>query len=190
VRLFRDDEIGTAELAAREARLPGSPALAELLAEQDRAIALTRRAAAEVEAPAALRARIEAQRRPRRRRRGALVAAFATTAALAAALTGVLDSGTSGERFHVALRPTGEATLTKTSSGWRIQLEAPALPRRAGGRFYEASLRNADGVRVPIGTFNDGANVTLWAGVSPKKFKLLIVSTSSGEKVLAGTVTP
>jgi hypothetical protein len=166
--------------------------LAELLEGQERAIALTRRAAAQVEAPAALRARIEAMQRPRprRARRAALVGALATTAAVAAAVVGARDSGTPGERFHAALRPNGEATLTKTSSGWRIQLDASGLPRRAGGRFYEAWLRNADGVRVPIGTFNEATKVTLWAGVSPKKFKFLIVRTSSGEQVLAGTVTP
>jgi hypothetical protein len=164
--------------------------LAELLDGQERAIALTRRAAAQVEAPAALRARIEAMQRPRRARRAALVGALATTAAVAAAVVGALDSGTQGIRLHAALRPTGEATLTKTSSGWRIELEASGLPRRAGGRFYEAWLRNTEGVQVPIGTFNEGRNVTLWAGVSPRTFKLLIVRTSSGEKVLAGTVTP
>ena len=50
---------------------------------------------------------------------------------------------------------------------------------------------------VPIGTFNDGRNVTLWAGVSPKRFTTLTVTreradgdqSSSGEKVLVGTVT-
>ena len=43
----------------------------------------------------------------------------------------------------------GEATLTKTSSGWRIELDATGLPRLDGGRFYEAWLRNAAGVLVP-----------------------------------------
>ena len=66
--------------------------------------------------------------------------------------------------------PTGEATLTKTSSGWRIELDATGLPRRDGGRFYEAWLQDAAGVLVPIGTFNEGRKVTLWAGVSPKDF--------------------
>ena len=49
---------------------------------------------------------------------------------------------------------------------------------------------------VPIGTFNEGRRVTLWAGVSPKDFTTLTVTreradgdqTSSGEKVLVGTV--
>ena len=115
----------------------------------------------------------------------------------------VFRSGTSGERFHAALAATdlapgasGEATLTKTASGWRIELGATELPHLAGGRFYEAWLRNAAGVLVPVGTFNDGRNVTLWAGVSPKDFPTLTVTreqadgdqTSSGEKVLVGTV--
>ena len=72
----------------------------------------------------------------------------------------------------------------------------PGFPRLDGGRFYEAWLRNAAGVLVPIGTFNEGRNVTLWAGVSPKDFTTLTVTreqadgdqASSGEKVLVGTV--
>ena len=55
----------------------------------------------------------------------------------------------------------------------------------------------AAGVLVPIGTFNEGRNVTLWAGVSPQDFTLLTVTreradgdqASSGEKVLAGAVS-
>jgi len=106
-------------------------------------------------------------------------------------------------RFHAALAATdlvpgarGAATLSKTSSGWRVELNATGLPRLAGGRFYEAWLRNTAGVLVPIGTFNEGRKVTLWAGVSPKSFTTLTVTreqadgdqTSSGEKVLVGTV--
>ena len=49
---------------------------------------------------------------------------------------------------------------------------------------------------VPVGTFNEGEKVTLWAGVSPKDFTMLTVTreradgdqASSGEKVLAGEV--
>ena len=37
----------------------------------------------------------------------------------------------------------GEATLTKTSSGWRIELDADGLPRLDGGRFYEAWLKQS-----------------------------------------------
>jgi len=115
----------------------------------------------------------------------------------------VLGSGTSAESFHAALAPTdlapdatGAATLTKTTSGWRIELDATGLPRLDAGRFYEGWLRDAAGVLVPVGTFNEGRKVTLWAGVSPKEFTTLTVTreradgdqTSSGEKVLAGPV--
>ena len=115
----------------------------------------------------------------------------------------MLRTGTQGEQFRAALASTslapgaaGEATLTKTSSGWRIELDATGLPRRADGQFYEAWLRSPAGVLVPIGTFNEGRKVTLWAGVSPKDFPTLTVTreradgdqASSGEKVLVGTV--
>src|SRR5262249_50330662 len=115
----------------------------------------------------------------------------------------VLSSGSSAEQFRAALGPTalapsakGKATLTKTSSGWRIQLSATGLPRLENGRFYQAWLRNSSGVLVPVGSFNDGRHVTLWAGVSPKDFTTLTVTReradgdqgSSGQKVLVGTV--
>jgi anti-sigma factor RsiW len=202
-----DGSLAPERRAALEARVAASPQLAERLAEQRRAVALARNAAAEVEAPAGLRARIEAQRGARRapagRRLVAIGAAGAAVLAVALALA-VFRSGTSGERFHVALAPTalapgagGEATLTRTSSGWRIELDARRLPRLSGGRFYEAWLRNRAGVLVPIGTFNDGRDVTLWAGVSPKDFPTLTVTreradgnqASSGEKVLVGMAT-
>ena len=113
------------------------------------------------------------------------------------------DSVTTTQRFHAALAATdlapgasGNATLTKTASGWQIELDASGLQRLDDGRFYEAWLKNGAGVLVPIGTFNEGHEVTLWAGVSPKEFTTLTVTreradgdqTSSGEKVLVGTV--
>ena len=61
-----DGSLAPARRAALEARVAASPELADRLAEQERAVALARSAAAEVEAPAALRARIEGQRRARR----------------------------------------------------------------------------------------------------------------------------
>jgi Anti-sigma-K factor rskA, C-terminal len=191
--------------ALRE-QVAASSELAERLAEQERAVSLARSAAAEVEAPPALRARIEAQRRSRRVRapRRFVLAGAAVTAVLVVAVgVTVLRSSSSPQRFQAALGPTnllpaasGKATLTKTPSGWRIQLSATALPRLDKGRFYEAWLRNSSGVLVPVGTFNDGRHVTLWAGVSPLDFSTLTVTReradgdqgSSGQKVLVGRV--
>jgi hypothetical protein len=122
-------------------------------------------------------------------------------AAVAVVVSG--GSGSHGTRLQAALGPTplapgagGEATLTQTSSGWRIQLDATGLPRLEGDRFYEAWLRSSEGELVPIGTFNEGQNVTLWAGVSPLSYKVLTVTreradgneASSGQKVLIGPV--
>ncbi len=201
-----DGSLPPGRRAALEARVAASSELAERLCEQQRAVALARGAADGVEAPPALRARIEAQRTARRMRvsrRPVLVGAAATAALAVAVGAVVFRSAPSGERFHAALAATdlvpgatGAATLSKTSSGWRVELNATGLPHLAGGRFYEAWLRNSAGVLVPIGTFNEGRKVTLWAGVSPKSFTTLTVTreqadgdqTSSGEKVLVGTV--
>jgi hypothetical protein len=190
-----------------EARVAASSELSDRLLEQQQALALTRSAVNKVEAPESLRTHIDAQRRARDRRvprRLVLVsaAAAATVGAVAFGLT-VRNSGGSGPHFRAALAATdiapgatGAATLTRTSSGWRIELDAKGLPRLDGGRFYEAWLRNPAGTLVPIGTFNEGRNVTLWAGVAPSTFTTLTVTreradgdqSSSGEKVLVGTV--
>lgn len=197
-----DGSLAPERRAALEAEAAASAELAGRLREQERAVALARRAAV-VEAPAGLRARIDAQRRDRVPRRRAWFAGAAAAAVAAGVVAIVLTAGTPPQRFHTALGPTalahgarGEATLTKTASGWRIQLAAAGLLRLQDGRFYEAWLRNAAGVLVPVGTFNDGRHVTLWAGVSPQRFTRLTVTReradgeqgSSGQKVLIGRV--
>ena len=202
-----DGSLAPERRAALEARVAESPELADRLDEQQQAVALTRAAAAEVEAPAALRARIDATRNARRRapaRRYVAIGAVAAVAVAAAVGLSVIGTGSPGQRFQAALAPTqllpgarGEATLTKTSSGWRITLNATGLPRLDRGRYYEAWLRNPAGVLVPIGTFNQGPKVTLWAGVPPTTFTTVTVTReqadgdqrSSGEKVLVGAVT-
>jgi hypothetical protein len=202
-----DGSVAPEHRAELEARIEASPILADRLAEQERAVALLRDAGDEVEAPAGLRARLDAQRSartvrtPRRLALGGVAAAAVAAAAIVAVV--VVGSGSSGTRFQAALGPTplargarGQATLTRTSSGWRIHLDATGLPRLAGERYYEAWLRSSAGVLVPIGTFNDGRNVTLWAGVSPASYTVLTVTreqadgnqASSGLKVLAGPV--
>jgi len=204
-----DGSLGPERRVALEAEVAASPELADRLAEQRVAVAFARSAAEQVAAPPDLRARIEAQRSSRRARtprRLALAGAGAAAALVLAVGVGValLGSESSAETLHAALGPTdlapdagGTATLTKTSSGWRIVLHATGLPRLDGGRFYQGWLRNATGALVPIGTFNEGVDVTLWSGVSPKQFTTLTVTrerndgdqASSGEKVLVGTVS-
>jgi anti-sigma factor RsiW len=202
-----DGSLSGERRARLEARVAASSELSERLAEQQEALALMRGAVAAVEAPAGLRRRIEGQRQPRstRSRRGLAIAGAAAAVAAAAAIGAVaFSSGGSAAGFHAALAPTGlapgargEATLTRRPAGWQVELDAAGLPRLADGAFYEAWLRNDAGLLVPIGTFNDGRDVTLWAGVAPTRSRTLTVTreradgdqSSSGEKVLVGTVT-
>jgi Anti-sigma-K factor rskA len=141
-----------------------------------------------------------------RRQAAALTGGLIAAAAIIVAL--VLVSAGGGKppvQFRAALAGTalspgasGEATLTKTTAGWRVRLHATGLPRLANGRFYEAWLKNPGGVLVPIGTFNQPTNITLWAGVPPTSFPTLTVTrqrangdpASSGERVLVGVARP
>lgn len=89
---------------------------------------------------------------------------------------------------------SGNVTLTKTASGWDIRLHATGLPRREDGEYYQAWLKNDAGLLVPIGSFNDGRDVTLWSGVGPSTFPTLTITeevadgdqASSGRVVLSG----
>jgi hypothetical protein len=89
----------------------------------------------------------------------------------------------------------GSATLTKTSSGWQIHLSATGLPHLSGTTYYQAWLKNSNGILVPVGTFNDARNVTLWSGVPATQYRTLTVTVqrangnpaSSGRRVLTGT---
>ena len=91
----------------------------------------------------------------------------------------------------------GDATMGETNQGWRIDLKVTGLSRRDNQQYYyEAWLENAAGILVPVGTFNQGPSVTLWAGVSPIDFPTLMVTeqqagrsqASSGKRVLTGSV--
>jgi len=123
-------------------------------------------------------------REPTRGWRVGLVAMGVAAAVVVGFVVSVaLPKQTPPAQFTVALGPTalqptakGSATLAKTRSGWKIQLEAKGLPRRDKGRFYQAWLVDARGVFVPVGTFNEGEHVTLWAGVPPKDYPTLTVT--------------
>lgn len=93
----------------------------------------------------------------------------------------------------------GSATLTKTQSGWRIELSATGLPHLSGtDRYYQAWLKNSAGILVPVGTFNDAEKVTLWSGAPVTKFRAFSVTVqqangnpaSSGRRVLVGVAHP
>ncbi len=157
--------------------------------------------AAPVDLAAARHARVQRSRRSGWTKPTLLVAAAA--AVVTVVVVAVLALRPAGARtFDVALEPTelaptasGTAVMIKTDSGWRIELDVTGLPRLDNGRFYQGWLRNADGVLVPIGTFNEGTDVVLWSGVSPDQFSTLTVTQeqddgnqdSSGQRVLVGT---
>jgi pSer/pThr/pTyr-binding forkhead associated (FHA) protein len=145
--------------------------------------------------------------RSRRFRPGLVYTAFAKAAAIAVLVAvGVhlQATGNSSTQYTAALASTdlapgasGSATMIETATGWRIELKVTGLPRRDHGRYYEAWLENAAGKLVPVGTFNEGTSVTLWAGVPPTKFPTLTVTeqkvgsnqASSGKRVLSGLAT-
>lgn len=97
----------------------------------------------------------------------------------------------------LAPRASGHVTLVRHPGGWRIELDVTGLPRRDPPQYYEAWLKNASGVLVPIGTFNAGPHVVLWSAVSPADFGTLTITKqtvgggadSTGLVVLAGTPT-
>jgi hypothetical protein len=147
--------------------------------------------------------------RPRRRWRAwprpvhALAALAAAAVAALVVQLAVPNGGPGPQRFAMVLSGTrlaprahGQATLTKTRSGWRIELNATGLPRLDNGRYYQAWLKNKAGVLVPVGTFNNAVRITLWAGVPPTGFPTLTITrqqadgspASSGKRVLVGTI--
>jgi hypothetical protein len=140
-------------------------------------------------------------------RRPALALGGLALAAAAVAAVIVIAAGNStptGQRFAMVVKGTpidpaasGSATLTKTGSGWRIQLSAKGLPHLSGIHFfYQAWLKNPAGILVPVGTFNDADHVTLWSGVPVTKYRVLTVTeqpangnpVSSGKRVLIGRI--
>jgi hypothetical protein len=100
------------------------------------------------------------------------------------------------EGTELSVGASGSARLSRTVSGWQIELDATGLPRLDDGRFYQAWLKDDNDVLVAVGTFNEPDDVVLWAGVSPELFRTLTVTeeaadgdqASSGRRVLVGTI--
>jgi DNA-directed RNA polymerase specialized sigma24 family protein len=59
----------------------------------------------------------------------------------------------------------GTVDVTERDAGLELKLDAPTLPRRPLGSYYEGVLILDDGEEVSIGTFSAGSDVTLWGGV-------------------------
>ena len=143
-----------------------------------------------------------------RPRRPALAFGGLATAAAAIAVALVIALGSNTAKplqFAMVVSGTplapgahGNATLTKTESGWRIELSATGLPHLANGRYYQAWLKNSAGILVPVGTFNDAKQVTLWSGAPVTQFRMFSVTeqlangnpVSSGRRVLVGIAHP
>lgn len=148
-----------------------------------------------------------ARTRWRPRRPGFALGGLATAAAaIAVALVLVLgNSSPAPLQFAMVVSGTslapgahGTGTLTKTQSGWRIELSATGLQHLSNGRYYQAWLKNAAGILVPVGTFNDAHKVTLWSGAPVTQFRSFSVTVqqangnpaSSGKRVLVGIAHP
>ena len=144
----------------------------------------------------------EAGAGPRRRRiRYALMAVAAAVVLAVGVTVGLQATRDEPVQFTASLSGTrlepdaaANVTMTKTHSGWKIELHATGLPRRSDGEFYEAWLKSDAGLLVPVGTFNEGADVTLWSGMGPSRFPTLTITkevadgnqASSGQVVLIG----
>ena len=151
-------------------------------------------------------------RRPRvaaaqgsRRPRIAWLGGLAAAAAAAVIAVVVVSGGSNATQFQATLAGTAlapgasaQVTLTQTQSGWRITLHGQGLPRLDNGYYYEAWLKNPAGILVPIGTFNQPNDVTLWAGVPPTQYPTITITRqpangnpkSSGLRVLVGVAHP
>jgi hypothetical protein len=171
-------------------------------AVEDRVVAAVADAA-QVRSSAARERRASFWSRLRARPVYALAGVAAAGAAAVVIALAVGSTSTTTEQFAMVVTGTnlapgahGTATLTKMPSGWRIELSATGLPHLANGRYYQAWLKNAAGILVPVGTFNDAREVTLWAGVPATQFPSLTVTrqeangnpASSGKRVLVGTL--
>jgi len=132
----------------------------------------------------------------------AAAAAVAAVAAISVGLVGTLASTNpefDAKLSATALAPAARASaaITHNDAGFRVSLDAYGLPQLDAGEYYQAWLKNAKGISVPIGTFSSSDDrVALWSGVSPAAFPTITVTrekadndqASSGLVVLAGNV--
>ena len=141
-------------------------------------------------------------------RRALAVGALGVAAVAVAVAIGlsVLGSNGSSEQFRAALGATslapganGSATLTKTTSGWRIELDASGLPRLDNGPVLRGLAEERGGRARPDRDVQRGPEGHALVGrVAEGRFTTLTVTreradgdqASSGQKVLVGPVEP
>jgi hypothetical protein len=140
-------------------------------------------------------------------RRRVLVSALSAAAAIAIGAGAVVMTGPgtstdlSAQLRATAAAPGARASahITRTNAGFRVVLDAKGLPVLPNGEYYQAWLKSSAGTLVPIGTFSSSdGRITLWSGVSPRKFGTISVTieradniqTTSGRRVLVGEVHP
>ena len=143
-------------------------------------------------------------RRPALAFGGLATAAAAIAVAIVLAVSGGGSAGAAAVRdgrvgdVAGSRRPRlGDADQDRHRAG-EIKLSATGLPHLANGRYYQAWLKNAAGILVPVGTFNDAGKVTLWSGVPVTQFRSFSVTeqlangnpASSGRRVLVGAAHP
>ena len=109
------------------------------------------------------------------------------------ALSGVEDRETfSSELISTGLlaNVSGDVDIAVFDSGLRIDLDAPTLPRRDNGAYYEGWLQTFDGDLVPVGTFHEGDGVVLWAGVGldqVESFTITLEESAAGQDLGQGS---
>jgi anti-sigma-K factor RskA len=190
-----DDELSELLRDSAVWEKPGPGLEDRVIAAIAREVALSRQAAS-AEPLASIPAR-------RQQKRYVLIGIAAAAVLAIGAATLFLRDTSNAPRVEVALAATdlvpearGSATMTRTTSGWRIELVVTGLPRLDNDRFYQAWLLDAAGMGAPVGTFNEGRHVTLWAGLSPLQYATFSITeeeadgeqASSGRRVLTGTV--
>ena len=145
------------------------------------------------------------RRHPWRRLALTAVAAAALIAVILFVSVGIV-ARTSSPDYRADLSGTplaqnahASVVVRHNNAGFHITLNAQGLPPLPAGEYYQAWLKNAAKVLVPIGTFSSSdARITLWSGVSPKDYPTMTVTIekadndqrSSGRRVLTGTARP
>ena len=156
-------------------------------------------------APAAPASRADVARRASTRRRRIVLPAVSAAAAISVVFGAVVVAGSNTSAdFTARLTATAaapaaraSADFTRNRAGFRVELNAHGLPALPAGHYYQAWLKDAAGILVPIGTFSSSdGRVILWSGVSPKDFRAISVTIeaadghqdSSGRRVLTGVI--